>query len=263
MTLKKNVIEIKNFSFSIGEKKILCDVSFTVEEGEYLTIIGSNGAGKTTLLRCIDKIIRGGTGEILIYGKNINCYRQNELAKVIAYVPQSDARQFPFTTYELVMMGRYPHLSPFSSIKKNDEEAVLNAIKQTGIIEFKDRIIGTLSSGERQKVFIAAALAQQPQILLLDEPTTFLDYTHQSEIQKLLKHINRESRVTIISVSHDINSAVLASDKILALRNGTVVFHGGPAGLMNNEILESIYGKRFIFAMHPLTGQKMIMPDEV
>lgn len=262
-TLKQNVVEIRNFSFSIGEKKILCDVSFTVAEGEYLTIIGSNGAGKTTLLRCIDRITRGGVGDIFIYGRNIKTFRQNELAKVIGYVPQSDARQFPFTTYELVMMGRYPHLSPFSSIKKNDEDTVLNAIRQTDMEEFKDRIIGTLSSGERQKVFIAAALAQQPKILLLDEPTTFLDYRHQSEIQKLLKRINRESDVTIISVTHDINSAVLASDKILALRNGAVVFHGEPARLMNNEVLESIYGRRFIFAMHPLTGHKMIMPDEV
>ena len=261
--VKSPVIEIKDFSFSVGGKSILHDISLKVVEGEYLTIIGSNGAGKTTLLRCIDRIIKGGMGNILVCGKNLNQYKQTELAKFVGYVPQSDGRQFPFTVHEFVMMGRYPHLSPFSSIEKKDEDAVASAILQTDIMEFRDRILGTLSSGERQKVFIAAVLAQGAKILLLDEPTTFLDYRHQSEIQRLLKRINRESGATILSVTHDINSAVLASDKILALRGGKVVFYGEPSKVMNNETLENIYGRYFVFADHPVTGQKMIMPDEV
>jgi iron complex transport system ATP-binding protein len=256
-------IEIKNFSYAVGNKTILHNITFSVAEGEYLTIIGPNGAGKTTLLRCIDKIAKGGSGSIKVFGKNTNEYRQTELAKIIAYVPQSDGRQFPFTVHEFVMMGRYPHLSPFSSVEKRDEDAVSCAMEQTGVSEFRERIIGTLSSGERQKVFIAAALAQEAKALLLDEPTTFLDYKHQSEIQKLLKRINRKSGWTIISVTHDINSAALASDKIIAIKNGEVVFSGKPEEAMKNEVLDNVYGRHFVFANHPSTGQAMIMPDEV
>ena len=261
--MKHPAIEIQDFSFSLGDKPILHNISLRIIEGEYFTIIGSNGAGKTTLLRCIDKIVRGGRGKIFICGKSLDEYKQAELAKIIGYVPQSDGRQFPFTVHEFIMMGRYPHLSPFSSIEKLDEDAVINAMRQTGTTEFSDRILGTLSSGERQKVFIASALAQEAKILLLDEPTTFLDYKHQSEIQKLLKRINREAGATIISVTHDINSAVLSSDKILALHSGRIVFSGEPAKVMDNETLEKVYGRRFIFADHPVTGQKMVMPDEV
>jgi iron complex transport system ATP-binding protein len=257
------MIEVRGFSFGIGGKEILRDVDLSIKTGEYVSIVGPNGAGKTTLLRCLDKIYVGGRGTIEINGKSTESFSQAELAKLVGYVPQADGSQFPFTVHEFIMMGRYPHLSPFSSIGKGDEEAVQEAMARTGTREFVDRLLSTLSSGERQKVFIAAALAQEAKILLLDEPTTFLDYRHQVEIQKLLKRINRRSSVTMVSVTHDINYAALASDRIAAMKSGSIVFCGKPEEAMRNDILEKIYDRPFIFAKHPRTGFNIVVPEEI
>ena len=257
------VIEIENFSFSFGKKRILRDVSLAVRGGEFLSIIGPNGAGKTTLIKCIDRILTGGAGVIKIDGVPIERFTQKDLAKLIGYVPQADGRDLPFTVHEFVMMGRYPHLSPFSTIKASDENVVHQALTVTGTVEFNDRLLGTLSGGERQKVFIAAALAQEAKILLLDEPTTFLDYKHQGEVQALLKHLNKGAGVTIVSVTHDINAAALTSDRIVALKHGSVVFSGPAGKLMNNEVLEAIYDKPFLFTRHPQTDMPIVVPQEV
>jgi len=261
--LDENIIEIEGFSFAIGTKQILKDVSLTIRSREYVSIIGPNGAGKTTLLKCIDKIYSGGTGTIKIKGRPVENYSQLELAKIVSYVPQADGRQFPFTVHEFVMMGRYPHLSPFSSIRQEDEDAVNASLSKTGIEEFADRHLWTLSSGERQKVFIAAALAQEAAVLLLDEPTTFLDYKHQAEIQNLLRRINLQSGKTIVSVTHDINCAALASDRILAIKEGSIVFRGKPKEVMRGDVLEKIYDKKFLFTKHPQTGLDIVVPEEV
>ena len=261
--LGEPVIDIEGFSFRIGRKQILRDISLSIDAGEYVSIIGPNGAGKTTLLRCIDRINLGGTGTIRINGRPIEEYSRVGLAKLISYVPQANGQRFPFTVHEFVMMGRYPHLSPFSSIKRADLEAVNRAMEQTGIEEFAERLLGTLSSGERQKVFIAAALAQEANILLLDEPVTFLDYKHQSEIQNLLKRINNKSKATIVSVTHDINCAALASSRIFAIKNGSIVFCGKPEEVMTNEVLEKVYDKPFLFAKHPESGRPVVVPEEM
>ncbi|OHB70595.1 MAG: ABC transporter ATP-binding protein, partial [Planctomycetes bacterium RBG_13_63_9] len=211
---RQNVIRVRDFSFRMGRKEILRDVSFDVCEGEYLAIVGPNGAGKTTLVKCLDRILVGGTGRIEICGRPLAAYRRRELARLISYVPQADGRVFPFPVEQFVLMGRYPYLTPFSAVSKEDRAVVRRAMQQTGTSEFADRLLGTLSGGERQKVFIAAALAQEAQILLLDEPTTFLDYRHQAEIIELLARINRSAGVTVLAVTHDVNQAALQSDRI-------------------------------------------------
>jgi len=254
------VIEISDYSFRIGRKEILKDISLEVNRGEYLSIIGPNGAGKTTLLKCLDRILTGGEGRIEVNGRPLETYSQRELAKLMAYVSQADERTFPYSVYEFVMMGRYPYLSPFSSVSSEDKEAVRQVLAATGTGEFADRRINTLSGGERQKVFIAAALAQGAKILLLDEPTTFLDYKHQADIQAILARLNRESGATIISVTHDINNAVAMSHRVLALKNGRVEFSGAADRLIDNEVLESIYGLSFSFVEHPKSGGTVIIP---
>lgn len=259
--MENTIIEILKFSFSINNKAILKDISFSVKEGEYISIVGPNGAGKTTLLKCLDRIYKGGSGDIRIAGKPLGKYSQKELAQKLSYVPQADGRILPFTVYEFVMMGRYPHLNPFSSPGKRDEDAVRNALEITGISEFSERLLPTLSGGERQKVFIAAALAQGAKVLLLDEPTTFLDPKHQTDVHRLLEHANREHGFTVLSVTHDINNAILTSRRILALKDGAVVFCGLADKFMNNEILNKIYEKSFLFVKHPQTDKTVTVPE--
>lgn len=257
------VIQIENLSVSISGNFILRNVSMSVLAGESLSIIGPNGAGKTTLLRCIDKILAGSEGSIKVHGKNIKRYSQKALAKIISYVPQNSGKQLPFTVREFVMMGRYPHLSPFSTITAKDEQVADDVLELTDTIQFAQRQLTTLSGGELQSVLIAAALAQEAEILLLDEPTTFLDYKHQADVQQLLCRINQQRNVTTVSVTHDINMAAMFSDRIIAIKNGELIFSGTGAELMNNETLNDIYDRNFLFTNHPQTDQQIVIPQEI
>jgi len=257
------IIEVRDYSFSFGRTQVLRNVSVSIDAGEMISVIGPNGAGKSTLLKCLDRILTGGTGTMRVSGRDLNAFTQRELARLMSYVPQADGRQFPFTVREFVTMGRYPHLSPFSSVREEDRLAVDEAMALTGVADFAEREVMTLSGGERQKVYIAAALAQGAEILLLDEPTTFLDPHHQDDILRTLLRVNRESRATIVSVTHDINVAAFFSDRVLALRTGQVAFCGPAAELMDNTVLERIYGKRFLFARHPVSGKPVVVPEEV
>ncbi len=256
-----NVLEIRDLSFRAGAKEILRNVSFTVRRGEYLSIVGPNGAGKTTLLKCIDRLLPGGEESVWVFGRPLRQYTQRELARRISYVPQGDGRIFPFTVEEFVLMGRYPYLSPFSSVDPAGRQAVNRALEVTGTRPFAARRLETLSGGERQKVYLAAALAQQADILLLDEPTTYLDYRHQAEIRDLLAEINRTSGVTIVAVTHDVNRAALDSHRIVALREGQVVFVGLPCEIMQHDVLEAIYGTSFLLAAHPQAGLPVVLPE--
>ena len=257
------LIEIKDLSFHFGPKPILKKISTRILRGEALSIIGSNGAGKTTLLRCLCRILSAAEGCIELNGRPIESYSRKELARWMSYVPQADGRLLPFTVYEFVMMGRYPHLSPFSLVKSSDRAVVEDALARTGTSEFADRYLDTLSGGERQKVLIAAALAQEAKILLLDEPTTFLDYKHQSEVQEILWQVKRDCGVTLIMVTHDINRASLIGERMLALKKGEVVFCGTPSEAMTSAILEKIYDQPFLFVNHPHTGSQMVVPEGV
>jgi iron complex transport system ATP-binding protein len=259
--MKQPVIEITKLSLIINNKSILDSVSLQIFEGDYLSIIGPNGAGKTSLLRCLMRIYSRYEGQIQFQGKPLEKISQKNLAKQISYVPQANGRIFPFTVEEFVMMGRYPHLSPFSSFSAADRDAVRHALSITGMEHFADRLMNTLSGGERQIVFIAAALAQGAKIMLLDEPTTFLDPKHEAEIYAILRRLNRELGMTIMSVTHDINSAVLQSDKIMILKQGKVMYSGNAQNIMQSEILEQAYDKSFTLMVHPITGQKIIAPE--
>jgi len=254
-------IEVRGFTYRIGRKPILRGVSLDMREGEFVSIVGPNGAGKSTLLKCLNRILPGGEGEIRVHGRPLGQYSQIELAKEVGYVPQVEGRNHPFNVYEFVLMGRYPHLSPFSSPAPADRAVVERAMEITGTACFAHRRVGSLSGGESQKVHIAAALAQQAGILLLDEPTAFLDPHHQAEIFAILAKLNREGRVTVCSVTHDLNRAALVSSRIVALRDGEVVYSGAPAGIMNDDALGSLYGKRFLFVPHPETGMPMVVPE--
>jgi iron complex transport system ATP-binding protein len=259
--MKQPVIEIVNLSLIINSKSILNSVSLQIFDGDYLSIIGPNGAGKTSLLKCLMRINSSYEGQIRFQGQSLEKISQKKLAKQISYVPQANGRVFPFSVEEFVMMGRYPHLNPFSSFSAADRDAVHHSLAITGIEPFADRLMNTLSGGERQIVFIAAALAQGAKIMLLDEPTTFLDPKHEAEIYAILKRLNQELGMTIVSVTHNINSAVLQSDKIVILKQGRVMYAGKAQDIIQSEILKQAYDKSFTFMIHPVTGQTIIAPE--
>lgn len=261
MIQKKLAIDIENLSLSLADKAILNSISMQIFDGDYLSLIGPNGAGKTSLLKCLLRIYPGYTGAIRFHGQSLDRISQKKLARLISYVPQADGRNFPFTVKEFVMMGRYPHLSPFSSFSSEDRDAVHRSLEMTEMMPFASRSMSTLSGGERQIVFIAAALAQGASIMLLDEPTTFLDPRHEAEIYSILKKLNRELGMTIIAVTHDLNNAVLQSEKIAILREGKIMYRGKAQDIMTNEILQPAYDKPFTFVAHPITGQNIVAPE--
>ena len=253
------IIQVGDITFHIGKNPILTKITFTVKEGEYISIIGPNGSGKTTLLRCLDRIYHVHKGSIHIHGHPIMAYKQKNLARMIGYVPQTMSPSFPYTVFEFVLMGRYPYLNPFHPPQKTDHEAVLDVLRLTGTEDFAHRALNTLSGGERQKVFIAAALVQGSKILLLDEPTTFLDPKHQEEIQDILLRVNRKSGMTIIAATHDINGALRTSHRILALKKGRIIFYGHSESLISNGLLDHIYDKSFTYMRHPQSGKPVVL----
>ncbi len=258
-----SMICIHNFSYTVNGFRILENVSLEVGDGEFLSIIGPNGAGKTTLLKCLVRINAGGTGEISIDGRPLHSYSQRALARLVGYVPQGDNRELPFTVEEFVLMGRYPYQGPFTAVNTEDRRVVAESLGLTGTARFAERSLNILSGGERQGVFIAAALAQEAHILLLDEPTAFLDPRHVTDIHCILRRVNRERGITVVMVTHDINGAALLSDRIAVLKEGHVETIGLPDAIMTNEVLERIYQKSFLFVSHPVTGQRLIVPERV
>ncbi|MFH1071215.1 MAG: ABC transporter ATP-binding protein [Candidatus Glassbacteria bacterium] len=255
-------VELKGFSLSIEGKLILAGIDLRVEQGEYVSIVGPNGAGKTTLLRCINRIVTGGSGEISVFGRPITQYSQRELARRVSYVPQLDGRALPFTAEQFVSLGRYPYLGPFSAPGEEDRRLVREIMAGTGVTELADRRLDTLSGGERQKVFIAAALAQGADLLLLDEPTSFLDYRHQVEVRRLLERLNRTEGKTVLAVTHNLNDAVASCHRVVALKAGVKVFDGGPAELVRRDKLEEIYDTTFVLIGQPGSRLPLVRPGE-
>lgn len=255
-------INIKNLTLRLSGKKILDGISLDVQRGEYISIIGPNGAGKTSLVKCIGHLYSNWSGTIEVNGKSLIHFPQRELAKQLSYVPQAEGRTLPFTVFEFVLMGRYPHLSPFTTVSANDKQIVTDTLEIAGLLPFRDRRVDTLSGGERQMVFIAASLAQGAEILLMDEPTSFLDYRHQAQVMKLLKRLNRQNRITIVSVSHDINAACVQSDRIVALKDGTCAFVDVPENALNAGRLEALYETPFLVADHPSGNGCIVLAED-
>jgi iron complex transport system ATP-binding protein len=255
-------MKLDHFSFSYGEKPILNDITITIAQGEYTAVIGPNGAGKSTMLKCINRILKGGAGSIELFGKNIKQYSQKELGRLIGYVPQTRDHVFPYTVYEFVIMGRYPYFNPLSRVSKEDQRIVYEAMEKCGITQFSNRPIENLSGGERQKVYLAAALAQQPKILLLDEPTAHLDPKYHMEIQKTICQISEDRNMTVLHVTHDLNYLLHWSQKVIAMKEGKIHFCGIPEEILTHDHLYKTFDIHFLNIAHP-RGQKNILVPEV
>ncbi|NCN64780.1 MAG: heme ABC transporter ATP-binding protein [Candidatus Altiarchaeum hamiconexum] len=237
------MISVRNLSFNYKSKKVLDDINFDVQKGAFLGVLGENGAGKSTLLEIISKILKPYKGEILIAKKDINFYSLKEIAKIIAFVGQGESysSNIPFLVSEIILMGRSPHLSRFQRESKKDIEIVNNAMQLTNVLKFKSRFINELSGGERQRVVIARALAQEPKILLLDEPVSNLDIRYQIEILNLIKNLSRNG-ITVVCVMHDLNLAAMFCDTLLLLSNGKILANGMPEEVLTTENIKMAYG---------------------
>lgn len=252
------MIRTENLTIILDDKKIIDSVSFNVNAGEYLSIIGPNGAGKSTLLKSLCRIIGHSSGEITIFGKNINSYSQKELAKKITYIGQLEPNDF--TAEEFILFSRYPYFSAFTSISREDREITKESMKVTFTSEFAGRKIRELSSGERQRVAIASALAQETDIILFDEPVTHLDPYFDRQISELIYDIHKKRNISVINVTHNLNDALKYSDRIMALKKGQIGFLKN-SGTINSKDMSDLFGIDF-FAMENPKDKKMVLVRE-
>ncbi|MDY2882130.1 MAG: ABC transporter ATP-binding protein [Romboutsia timonensis] len=234
-------ISTKNLNISYGNLDIVKDLNLDIPKGKITTIIGSNGCGKSTILKTIARIIQAKSGDIFVNNINIKEQSPKDLAKVMAVLPQSPQAPSGLTVEELIAYGRFPHQKGFGKMKKEDEDIVTWALKSTGIEEFRERPMEALSGGQRQRAWIAMALAQQTEILILDEPTTYLDLAHQLEILKLLEELNRKQGTTIVMVIHELNNAARFADHMIGVKKGKVVCQGTAHEVMTKENLKELF----------------------
>ena len=231
---------INKLSFNYNGFPALKDVELEMGLGEVLSIVGPNGSGKTTLIKCINRILKTKHNTVLIDGKDTGKIGLRELSKMMGYVPQNSTNTFPFTVFDIVLMGRRPYIH--WSLSERDKEIVAEILRFLGIGKLAMRHFDELSGGEQQKVVIARALAQQPQILLLDEPTSNLDIKHQLEILCILRGLAQSKHCSVIVAMHDLNLASRFSDRMLILKQGRIFAVGTPASVLTEENIESVYG---------------------
>lgn len=224
------------------EKAIIFEnLSVKIAHGKVTTIIGPNGCGKSTLLKTIGRILKKEKGQIFLQEQDMQRFSTKEIAKRLAILSQSPAAPFQLKVEELISYGRYPHRKNVNQLSKKDKEMMEWAMEVTNTAVFRSRELAQLSGGQRQRVWLAMALAQETDILLLDEPTTYLDMSHQLEVLNIVQKLNREHQCTIVMVLHDINHAARYSDEIIAMREGVLIGHGSPAAIMTPELLKDVF----------------------
>jgi iron complex transport system ATP-binding protein len=243
-------LQTKNIRFKYDTNDVIEDVSLSLTQGEFLGIIGPNGAGKSTMLRLMCGILKPTNGEVRLFGTRLSDQTQRTIAQQVAFVPQETHFALNFTVEEVVMMGRYPYQRPFAREKREDFEAVNSAISAAAVEFLCERPVNSLSSGERQRVVIARALAQSPRLLLLDEPTSHLDLHHQYAIMELLKELNAKG-LTVAVVHHDLNLASLYCERLVLMHLGKIKVAGTPNELINEITLKEVYGTEVRIAKHP------------
>ncbi|MEW6686250.1 MAG: ABC transporter ATP-binding protein [Candidatus Edwardsbacteria bacterium] len=248
------MITVKNLNFAYHQEPVLENLTFSVQDGEFCGLIGPNGSGKSTLLKCLCGILKPQNGEIFIGQNNLLSLKSKEIAQRIAVVPQESHFAFNFTCYEIVLFGRSPYLKGLQSERREDHEIALEALRLTGALKLADHSINEISGGERQKVVIARALAQNPKILLLDEPTSHLDIDHQLEILELLKRLNQQKNLTVIFVSHDLNLASEYCQRLILLDGGQIKAVGSPEEIIRSDLIYEVYGVSAVIQKNPLSG---------
>lgn len=234
-------IKIRDLSFSYGETEVISSLSLEVQRGSHIGILGPNGSGKTTLVKLITKLLKPTAGSIELMGELLDKWSGAHLARKVAVVPQSTTVSFPFSALEITLMGRAPHLGGLELESEKDLEIAKEAMKKTGTWELKNRSIHELSGGEAQRVILARALAQQPEILLMDEPTTHLDIKRQISIMELITELNSSEKLTVVTISHDLNLIARYVDYVFLIKKGKIVAHGDPSTALTKENVREVY----------------------
>ena len=231
----------KDISVSYGKKEIINNVTLEFEKGKTTTIIGSNGCGKTSLLKTISRAVKPSSGQVILEDKPISSYKPKELAKKIAYLPQVHYSPSDIDIYTLISYGRYPYQKFGKGLTQDDAEIIKETIHLTGLEHLQHRTLERLSGGERQRAWIAMTLCQQPEILILDEPITYLDIGHQVDILELIKKISKQLDITIVMVLHDINLAARYSDRIYSINDKKIYAYGNPDEVITHEVMGDIF----------------------
>jgi iron complex transport system ATP-binding protein len=255
-------VTVEQLYYSYTETPFIHDLSFDFKAGELFNVVGPNGAGKTTLLYLLGGIIKPQSGQILLDGVPLSSFKRQALARIMTIIPAESNIAFDFTVYDIVSMGRYPYHHPLSSLTNNDHEIIREAIEQTGLTKYEDKIFNQLSSGERQRVLIARALAQKTSILLMDEPTVHLDIHYQLEIYRLAQSLAHDKNLSIFMISHNLNYTSMYSDRIMLMHEGGIVKIGTPEEILQPELLSEVYGTALSVYPHHKTGKPTVWPDQ-
>ena len=254
------MVSCKNLKVGYEEKIIIENLSLNIKKGEVVSIIGPNGCGKSTLLKSLSRMIKPISGDIYIQNENIKSLKSKTISQKVCLLSQHNDAPGDLTVEELVYFGRIPHKKWYESKSKSDEELVNWAIENTGLTRYKNTPISSLSGGERQRAYIAQALCQKPDVLLLDEPTTYLDISCQLELMELVREINEKLNITIVMVLHELNQASKYSDRLVIMKSGEIVSDGCPKEIINKETIKKVYNIDCDIDNDPISNKPRIHP---
>jgi iron complex transport system ATP-binding protein len=255
------ILSAHGLTVGYHDRRVLDAVSLEIGRSEFCGLLGPNGSGKSTLLRTLAGVLRAWAGRAELFGVDVSTLSPRAIARRVAVIPQGVAMLFPFTVREIVAMGRHPHLGRFQRESPRDRQAIDEALEETDTAALAGRPVDELSGGERQRVVIARALAQEPELILLDEPTTHLDVNHQIEVFELLARLNRERALTVLAVSHEVNVCAEYCRRLILLKAGRVVADGSPAELVTPELIREVYDAPVHVLANPTSGAPLIAVD--
>lgn len=255
-----HTLTAEGVTLAYGDRTVIEGLDLQVAPGKITSIVGANGCGKSTLLRSLARLLSPASGQIVLDGKSVHSRPTKEVARVLGLLPQSPIAPEGIAVADLVGRGRHPHQKVLARWTAHDYEVVADALEATGITDLADRSVDELSGGQRQRVWIAMALAQETDILLLDEPTTFLDVAHQVEVLDLLTDLSVSRGTTIVMVLHDLNLAARYSDELVAMRGGQVHALGAPDDILTHTLVEEVFGMANQITTDPVSGKPMVTP---
>ncbi|EOD00136.1 ABC transporter ATP-binding protein [Caldisalinibacter kiritimatiensis] len=257
-----NAVKISNLCLGYGKKTVIRDFTIDIQKGQIVSIIGPNGSGKSTVLMSLAKLLNPQKGIVYIGKNNITRMSNKEVSRSVSILLQHNTYPSDISVRDLIYYGRLPHKKWYQSKDEEDQKVIAWVIENTNLQELQNKKINCLSGGERQRVWLAVALAQEPKVLLLDEPTTYLDISHQLELLELVKKLNQKSNMTVVMVLHDLNQAAKYSDRVIVLKKGQIVSDGAPKEILKKELIRKVYNVDSRIYYDEIDGHPIIIPNK-